>query len=260
MIEKMPIFYTEKQRNEVQEHITSAYAIGDCGEGCIAHEITSEYVHSDVLVQKNEDGEIVFGSFGMGAREMNCPRPNYERAELVMHASPDIEVQTTECFDLANTVVNMTKYPFLNDTWFGTGHTVDANSSYKEKYGYDCFALLEMADPADVTDLGMVHFLTMIPIYEDEREWIMENGTFEYLELLFEEYGEAALYADKPREHFIPDKEKTDEIFMRNVMNCLGIDEETFHELNSFLMESEARGIEITHEMIGDWLVEHKGE
>ncbi len=257
MIKKFPIHYTEKQMEEAQFYIESTFCSENGGEGMIAHEITSEYVHSDVLVHKNADGKMVYASFGMGAREMNCPREGYERAELVMHASPETEIQTEKNMMLANTIVNMTKYPFLNDTWFGTGHTVDVNSSFRNEFGFDAFALLEMSEPCYMQDLGTVHFLTMIPIYKDERDWIIENGTFEYLELLFEEFGEEALYADKPRAHFVPDEEQTEEVYMRSVMNALGIDEDTFFELQTFLSEQEEKGVEITYEMIGEWIVEH---
>lgn len=258
MIEKNPIYYTVKQMEEVQEHIKSLFEIDEDSEGYDAHEITSQYVHSDVMLKKNTDGEMVYASFGMGAREMNCPRAGYERAELIMHASPEIEMKTEKNIKLASTVVNMTKYPFLNSTWFGTGHTVDAHPKYKKKFGFDAFALLEMSDPADITDLGTVHFLTMIPIYDDERDWIMENGTFEYLELLFEEFGEEALYADKPREHFIPDEEQTENIFMKNFMNMFDIDEETYYRFVDFIESMQQEGEEVTYDIMGKWIEENR--
>ncbi len=260
MIKKFPVYYTHEQQMEAQAHIKKLFGIKDSEEGAIFHEVTSEYVHSDVAAHKTDDGETVYASFGMGAKEMNCPRKGYERAELVMHASPETELNSEKSGKLASAVVNMTKYPFRNNTWFGTGHTVDANPSYKEEFGFDAFALLEMADAADISDVGIVRFLTMIPIYQDERDWIMENSTFDYIEMLFEEFGESALYADKEREHFVPDQEQTDMAYMRNVMNILGLDEEGFYELHSFVEQTEEMGIEVTHEMIADWLSEHNNK
>ena len=110
----------------------------------------------------------------------------------------------------------------------------------------------------DVSDLGTVHFLTMIPIYKDEREWIMENGTFEYLELLFEEFGEDALYADNPRPHFIPDEDQTEDVFKKNAMKILDIDEETYNKLQDFIEFCEANEIAISYKMIGEWLDENR--
>lgn len=253
MDEKMCVYYTFEEMKAVENYIESVLGITD-ESGFDAHEIQSDYIHSDVLIRKNENGETVFASLGMGAREMKTPREGYERTELVMFCADEIEVDTEESFQLASTVNGMTKYPFLNNTWFGTGHTVSMSKSDKEKYGYDAFALLENTEPADIPDLGVVHFLTMIPIYEDERKWIMQNNTLDYLELLFEEFGRDALYVNKPREHFIPDDEQADELFMKNFINIFGIDEETYYKLGEYLAEKEKSGEEVTYEMIGEWI------
>ena len=257
MDEKMCVYYTLEEMKAVENYIESALGITD-ESGFDAHEIQSDYIHSDVLIRKNENGETVFASLGMGAREMKTPREGYERTELVMFCADEIEVDTEESFQLASTVNGMTKYPFLNDTWFGTGHTVSMSQSDKEKYGYDAFALLENTEPTEVTDLGVVHFLTMIPIYEDEREWIMENNTFDYLELLFEEFGRDALYVDKPREHFIPVEEQTENIFMKSFMNMFDIDEETYYRFVDFIESMRQEGEEVTYDMMGKWIEENR--
>ena len=134
MDEKMCVYYTLEEMKAVENYIESALGITD-ESGFDAHEIQSDYIHSDVLIRKNENGETVFSSLGMGAREMNCPREGDERCELVLYASRDSGIDDN--MNLANAVVGMTKYPFINNTWFGSGHTVDTNPLYKEKYGFD---------------------------------------------------------------------------------------------------------------------------
>ncbi len=259
MNEKMCVYYTLEEMKAVENYIESALGITD-ESGFDAHEIMSDYVHSDVLIRKNENGETIFASLGMGAREMETPREGYERIELVMFSKGETEVGTEKSFQLSSTVNGMTKYPFINNTWFGPGHTVSMSQSDKEKYGYDAFALLENTEPTEVTGLGVVHFLTMVPIYEDERKWIMENNTFDYLELLFEEFGRDALYVDKPREHFIPDDEQTHELFMKAFISRFGIDEEAYYRLGEYLSEKEESGEEITYEMIGEWIEENRSK
>ena len=74
--------YTPEQMNEIVEFISQKYA----GDGYIAHETNSEYVHTDVNI--SSDGEMrKFVTFGMGAAKMNSPFEEFTRVELVMSSS-----------------------------------------------------------------------------------------------------------------------------------------------------------------------------
>lgn len=49
---------------------------------------------------------------------MNAPVESFERIELVMNASQDVDIIVP-----LREIVRLSKYPFRNDTWLGMGHT-----------------------------------------------------------------------------------------------------------------------------------------
>ena len=137
----------------------------------LIHEIESEYVHTDTLLHKTADGEKVFVTCGMGACEMNSPT-NLKRCELVMWASKKFVSTSKKGMVLASELVKMSKFPFREDTWFGTGHTMDVSKEFKEAFGYDYFAFLKLPIKVRLTGIDeAVNFLLVIPIYEAERQW-----------------------------------------------------------------------------------------
>jgi hypothetical protein len=79
---KFPILYEEETRKTVEDFIFEKFdSHKETGEeNFICHEITSEYVHSDVY---NFDCSVlpntrVYVSCGMGARSQNSLRPGYD--------------------------------------------------------------------------------------------------------------------------------------------------------------------------------------
>ena len=101
--------YTPKQMEEIIGFIEENFGEGEF----IAHETESEYVHTDVNI--SDDGEMKnLVTFGMGAGRMNAPVEPFERIELVMSASQDIDIIVP-----LGELVRLSKYPFRNDTWLG---------------------------------------------------------------------------------------------------------------------------------------------
>ena len=198
--------YTPEQMNEIVEFISQKYA----GDGYIAHETNSEYVHTDVNI--SADGEMrKFVTFGMGAAKMNSPFEEFTRVELVMSSSLDTDITSRTGRDLLSGLIDLSKYPFRNDTWFGWGHTVDVSKSFADAFGYE-FVLLAptslVFSPNDTTnDVKNVMFLEIIPIYADEREWIVGNDSFVYMDLLYNKFGDDIFKVDIEREHYIPSEE-----------------------------------------------------
>ena len=178
--------YTPEQMEEIIEFIAKNYE----GDGYIAHETESDYVHTDVNI--SADGKMrKFVTFGMGAAKMNSPFEEFTRVELVMSSSLDTDITSRTGRDLLSGLIDLSKYPFRNDTWFGWGHTVDVSKSFAEAFGYE-FVLLaptsHVFSPHDTTnDVKNVMFLEIIPIYADERKWIVENDSFVYMDLLYTE-------------------------------------------------------------------------
>lgn len=200
--------YTPEQMDEILEFIAEHYEDG----GYIAHETESEYVHTDVYIAENKErGMRDFITFGMGAAEMDAPFDVFNRMELAMHTSLDTEVKSRKGVEALSCLVDLSKYPFRNNTWFGWGHTVDVRKSFAETFGYE-FVLLApssfLFSSADTTNcVENVIFAEVVPIYADEREWIVENDSFVYLELLHNKFGDDIVNVDVKREHYIPSEE-----------------------------------------------------
>lgn len=193
--------YTPKQMEEIIGFIEENFGEGEF----IAHETESEYVHTDVNI--SDDGEMKnLVTFGMGAGRMNAPVEPFERIELVMSASQDIDIIVP-----LGELVRLSKFPFRNDTWLGMGHTVNFTDDFKKAFGYEYVLLAPSSlvfSPRDTTNgVKNVIFLTVVPIYKDEREWIVENNSFVYLDLLYNKFGDDMFKVDVKREHYIPSEE-----------------------------------------------------
>lgn len=172
----------------------------------------SKFVHTDVYIAEDEEnGKRDFITFGMGAAEMDSPIEIFERMELVMHTSLNINTASKEGGDALSFIVGLSKYPFRNDTWFGWGHTVDVPKYFEDTFGYQFVLLaptIHLFSLEDTTDgIKNVIFAEIVPIYDDEREWIVENDSFVYLELLYNKFGDDMFKIDVKCEHYIPSEE-----------------------------------------------------
>lgn len=251
---KTPIMYTDKQFEELEKHLEENFG---SHYDYIVHEIESEYVHTDTFALKTNDGDKIFVTCGMGARAMETPY-GCRRCELVMHARNRLPVTSETAMILAGELTKISKFPFREETWLGTGHTMDVSKKFKETFGYDYVAFMKLPHSASLTGIKEdVDFLLAIPIYEEEREWCVENHTLAFLEKLNEKFEGKELYADFKRELFIPGPLDEDEMYDYNVMTVLGIDKPTLRKLCDYLDEQEQNGTEVTYDMIGKWVFEN---
>ena len=251
---KTPIMYTDKQFEELEKHLEENFG---SHYDYIVHEIESEYVHTDTFALKTNDGDKIFVTCGMGARAMETPY-GCRRCELVMHARNRLPVTSETAMILAGELTKISKFPFREETWLGTGHTMDVSKKFKETFGYDYVAFMKLPHSASLTGIKEdVDFLLAIPIYEEEREWCVENHTLAFLEKLNEKFEGKELYADFKRELFIPGPLDEDEMYDYNVMTVLGIDKPTLQKLCDYLDEQDQNGIEVTYDMIGKWVFEN---
>lgn len=203
--------YNPIQMEQIQNFIYETFGGED--DGLIAHEITSEYVHTDTQIIAPEGDNRVFVTFGMGAREMNAPYPvlGLRRAEFLMCASKDLDIYSEEAMTIVNELVSLSKFPFRKNTWLHHGHTIEASDAFREAFGFDAFTFI-CVDFAEIDGIGEVDFLLVIPIYKEEREWIMETDAFEGHLLMEEVFGDQLYYADSRRNAFIPDEQTIREL------------------------------------------------
>ena len=246
-----PVMYSPKEMEKLQNYITTTFGWpGDF----LAHEITSEYVHTDVQICHDQNIRHLV-TFGMSARAMQSPLPDFQRTELVMSVSDSFDLMSREGGVLLGELTELTKYPFRNDTWFGHGHTVAASKAFRETFGYDAWLLLDFQEDAfHLDDGGEIHFLQAIPIYKDERDWIMENNSVLYFKFLYDAFGDGAVLVNSGREHLLPDEEIA---ALYGLLSVLGTDKETLQDLQTYLEKMEETGEDVSYEMIENWLQEH---
>jgi|GEM_PF-2390013 len=201
MTNKTPIYYTEKQMTDAIGFACTNFGNGD--EGTVMHELESEYVHTDVLYADSALGGKMLATFGMGARKMKAHPDFSSRIELVMFASDGMDADDCGKMVACSQLTAFSKFPFRENTWFGPWHTVTVSDMFKEKYGFDAFIFYPVNAHAEISRIGKVEYLVLLPIYQDELEFIMENEYSIFLEWLFEEYGEDAFLIDRQREHLM---------------------------------------------------------
>ena len=200
--------YTSEQIDNVMDFIEEKFGSSGKRKGLISHEITSEYIHTDIAITRNKDYQH-FVTCGMGAREMSnwmiMAEEELKRLELFFILSRKYKLSEKDKLILCAELTRITKYPFRNNTFFGPGHTIDASKEFKERFGYSYFLFFVPVEKMYVENIGDVHFIPLIPIYEEEREWMVKNDSFEWL-LGAVETLDDILKIDNKREVFIPNK------------------------------------------------------
>ena len=179
--------YAPEQLTEIQTYIATNF--GSNQTDYIAHELESKYVHTDVLIVDNQTDLKVYASIGMGARKMNSPIDSLQNIEIMGFASKKLDISSDNSLMIASEITRLTKFPFSENTWFGPGHTVNASEEFKKAFGYDYFLFTYSGFSLEVSDIGNINYLTLIPLYENERNYIVENGETVFLQKLLAKYG-----------------------------------------------------------------------
>lgn len=250
---KTPHTYSSKQMEEIQEYISTQF-----GDECesIAHEKVSEYVHTDAMVLAPKGKTHTFVTFGMGARSMTSPIGE-KRCELVMFSSDQVDLVSEKKMWIAAELTSISKYPFRENCWLGNGHTMNASNRFREKFGYDGYAFWKISEPVTLSNIHEpIEFLQVVPLYEEEIQWCIQNHTIALLEKLEEKYGRDLLLADLSRPSLLPEPLTEEEINLYNTMIFFGIDRVTCEELFDWIASVEAQGQEVTEEDVTQWLSE----
>ncbi len=252
-MDKLPIMYNDYQMNKIQKFIDKNFGRGS---GFLYHEIYSEYVHTDVYVAVNEDGVKNLVTFGMSAREM-CPAViGFGSIEFVMKLSKEIDAKSKEACVVTGELQSLSKFPFRENTCLGPGHTINVSKQFKDTFGYDYVVFYDSGLTFKMSKSKEVKFLLAVPVYKEEREWMVENDSFLFLDELLDEYGENVFKVDFRRDVLIPNYTIDPEEL--SLMRVLGIDSETLSCLSDYLSQMEEQGAEITYEMIAKWIEENK--
>ena len=205
MFEKnLPEMYTEDEINTLEAHISSHF--GEFKN--VLHEIVSPDIHVDLCVIEptEERNYYTLVTMGMGAHRMNIPEYlreyKIDRAELLITLPPDWKLPIGDLqvsdedeekwYWPLRWLKVLARLPGERDTWLGYGHTVPNGKPFAENTEL-CGVLLTMpyffgpeAAVCKFSDEGEVNFYQVVPLYDNEMNFKIENGA-EALENLFPE-------------------------------------------------------------------------
>lgn len=204
--------YSLSQIKSIEAHIEKYF-------GKIAyvnHEIVSPDIHLDIYVVEptREKDYYTLITVGMGAHKMNVPKGynknKCSRAELIitLPKSWELSLEAEKWYWPTRLLKDLGRLPINSNTWLGYGHTVSNQVQYDEstelsgayiffpyeaKNNEKCFR-------CKISMLEFVNFYQVIPIYEEEMNYKIENGISKFENLFPEDYN---FIVDPKRKSFI---------------------------------------------------------
>lgn len=186
-----PELYTQEELAAVEAHVARYFGPYDN----VFHEIVSLDIHLDVLIMKPtaERDHYILMTQGMGAHRMTMPQgmedASLDRAELMicLPAHWQIDGQEERWYWPIRWLKILGRLPLEHDTWLGWGHTIPTGEPI-EGTPFTCMLLLgpqdreEGAGVCDLPDGSQVHFYQIVPLYEQEMQFKLDNGTEALLE------------------------------------------------------------------------------
>ena len=190
-----PEMYSEDEIDIIEKHIEHYYGNFEF----VFHEKVSLDIHVDIcLIPPSEECNwYTLVTMGMGAHLMNVPNQlkeeQLERAELVIclpeYWKLDKEhLKDEKWYWPIRLLKELARFPGENNTWLGWGHTVsyDGPLSYTTEL---CASILINPPCGNVggntctlPDGEEVNFYQVIPLYRDELEYKLKNGTQKLLD------------------------------------------------------------------------------
>ena len=190
-----PEMYSEDEIDIIEKHIEHYYGNFEF----VFHEKVSPDIHVDIcLIPPSEECNwYTLVTMGMGAHLMNVPNQlkeeQLERAELVIclpeYWKLDKEhLKDEKWYWPIRLLKELARFPGENNTWLGWGHTVsyDGPLSYTTEL---CASILINPPCGNVggntctlPDGEEVNFYQVIPLYGNELEYKLKNGTQKLLD------------------------------------------------------------------------------
>lgn len=188
-----PAYYEEDDRLALEDYISEHLGKFDD----VFHELVSPDIHCDIYIIKPtpERNYYTLVTGGMGAFDMFVPE-GYQGAintELMIHLPAYWNVKSEEEKDYwpIRWLKILARLPIEQQTYLGWGHTIPTGEPL-EGTQFDCFMLIGAEDKNNENALASlpsgreVQFFTLVPLYEQETLFKLENGA-EALTELFEE-------------------------------------------------------------------------
>lgn len=189
-----PILYNEEERNAVEGHIANYFG----GFFNVFHEIASPDIGVDIGIVGPTPARPFFTlvTMGMGARRMHLPKDlegqGLDRAELLICLPPEWNLHSSEENDYwpIRWLKILARLPGQEDTWLGWGHTVPNGEPVAQNTAFSGM-LLELpyrfgedAMTCRLPGGEMVRFYQVLPLYEEEMQFKVAQGTDALMERL----------------------------------------------------------------------------
>lgn len=182
----------------------------------VYHEIVSDELHIDVHhVQPHSLRRFhTLVTSGMSERPMATPSEaaDFRFAELVILLDPHWPIsmeafQDERYYWPVRLLKTLARYPLENDTWLGFGHSVAASPPGAYSPDTDlsgCILLPSLTLGEEFsrlrrTDGANTHFWAVIPLYEDEVELKMRQGTDALMDAMDRAKVTDVVYEKRPR-------------------------------------------------------------
>ena len=193
---KLPEIYTEINLNALEAHIAAHFGEYES----VFHEIVSPDIHVDICIisPKPERNYHTLVTMGMGAHRMKVPKGlrkhKLDRAELLITLPPDWELQNEneKWFWPLSWLKILARLPGEYNTWLGYGHTVPNGKPFADNTELSGVLITmpynfgQEAGVCELPDGDKINFYQIVPLYDDEMNFKLENGA-EALEELFPE-------------------------------------------------------------------------
>lgn len=197
-----PEMYEEEELDALEAHIDKFFGHSDH----VFHEIASPDIHVDIFIVEPtaERNYYTLVTSGMGAHRMNVPKElaeyKLERAEIVVYLPADWNISDHEEKNYwpLRWLKILARLPLEEDSWLGWGHSVPNGKPFAENTQLSSVLLINpenVGEGAAVCQLPNgeeVNFYQMIPLYEEEVNFKIQNGA----EALLGKMGEISAVVD----------------------------------------------------------------
>ncbi len=212
----------------------------------VLHEIVSPDIHVDICIinPTPERDFYTLVTMGMGAHSMNTPPElkDQNRAELCIYLPSDWKINDSDeqWYWPLRWLKILARLPMNNDTWLGHYHTIPSGDVLADNTSL-CGFILEEADFANgesslckLENDDIVNFYALIPLYEEEMSYKVDNNGETLMERL-EELEDFSLVVDIHRESAVDEYE-----VLEGVVDSAHFHTEAIYEKNLQIDEMSA--------------------
>jgi hypothetical protein len=209
--QKLPCLYTEEEKQALNAHIEKHFGKSKA----VFHEMQTSDIRVDIhLIEPCEKhAGYTLVTSGAGAFRMDIPEDyehpiNSKRAEYIIRLpetwefAEDFNKDTLEIepdeklYWPLRWLRILARMPVIQKVWLGWGHTVPCGSPFAENTDL-CCVLVEVPYVFGIgvfkADIGLeenVHFYQLIPLYREEMDYKIQNGTHELMEMFDDDFSD----------------------------------------------------------------------